>query len=325
MSSPPDRQDPPFWRIAVTGPHRALPAIEAVFEPLGTALSIFEVTANGALEPGPDTLFQVEALTLERPDRAAIEKAFATVADEQGLAAPSLTIEPVPRIDWLAEVEKGFEPVRAGRFGIHGSHAARPPGVRLAIRIDAGLAFGTGHHESTTGCLLALDRLGRGMRPRACLDMGSGSGVLAIACAKLWRAPTLAVDIDPLAVATGAANGRANGVAPLIRSLDGGRVRQTHRGGGGPVRRDLRQHPGPALAANGSAPRPAPSIRRPGDPLRPAGSPGSGRARGLSGERAHAGLPHPAGRVEHFDRLLEQNPMRWNHLDFPNPRWPHRC
>ena len=219
MSSPPDRQDPPFWRIAVTAPHRALPAIEAVFEPLGTALSIFEVTANGALEPGPDTLFQVEALTLERPDRAAIEKAFATVADEQGLAAPSLTIESVPRIDWLAEVEKGFEPVRAGRFGIHGSHAARPPGVRLAIRIDAGLAFGTGHHESTTGCLLALDRLGRGMRPRACLDMGSGSGVLAIACAKLWRAPTLAVDIDPLAVATGAANGRANGVAPLIRSL----------------------------------------------------------------------------------------------------------
>jgi len=110
--------------------------------------------------------------------------------------------------------------VRAGRFFLYGAHdAGRVPAGVIPIRIEAGLAFGTGHHESTTLCLEAITLLGRGRRPQRILDLGCGTGVLAIAAAKLWRQRVLASDIDPVATEVAGDNARMNGVRPLVRAI----------------------------------------------------------------------------------------------------------
>ena len=108
--------------------------------------------------------------------------------------------EQLPDIDWVAHTLEALKPVRAGRFLLHGSHdrdKVRPGDI--AIEIEAGLAFGTGHHGTTAGCLEMLTRVLRRERPRNALDLGTGSAVLAIAIAKLARIPVLATDIDPVA------------------------------------------------------------------------------------------------------------------------------
>lgn len=143
--------------------------------------------------------------TEERPDTADIRARFALSADIHGLPAielSSLTIEPLPDVNWLEVSYAGFQPFALGPFYIYGSHsrdtAAIPPGT-IALEIDAATAFGSGEHGTTAGCLLALNQLrGQGFTPKTCLDMGTGSGILAIAAAKLW--PDLkirAVDNDP--------------------------------------------------------------------------------------------------------------------------------
>src|SRR5690606_3935986 len=101
---------------------------------------------------------------------------------------------------------------------VHGSHfAGRAPKGSIALRIDPGMAFGTGHHESTRGCLLLLDWLARSRRFARPLDLGCGSGILALATARLWDVPVLAADNDPKAVEVARANARANGAARLLR------------------------------------------------------------------------------------------------------------
>src|SRR6218665_3340255 len=126
-----------------------------------------------------------------------------------------------PEINWVARSQEGLHPVIAGGFYIHGSHDADkvPPGVH-AIRIDAAQAFGTGHHETTTGCLEAIDRLLKRRRPKNPIDIGTGTGVLAIAIAKRLHIPVLATDIDPVAVKTTEDNARDNGVGKYIIPLE---------------------------------------------------------------------------------------------------------
>ncbi|MCO5730278.1 50S ribosomal protein L11 methyltransferase [Rhizobium sp. SSA_523] len=130
-------------------------------------------------------------------------------------AYPDLTIEreALPEIDWIAKSLEGLKPVRAGQFLVHGSHdrdKARTGDI--AIEIDAGQAFGTGHHGTTAGCLEMIEQVMRAHPPRNALDLGTGSGVLAIAVAKLKKIPVLATDIDPVAVKVAAANARLNGI-----------------------------------------------------------------------------------------------------------------
>jgi len=176
------------------------------------------------LEPPP------EALTVFKDGPASwrIEAYFSAETAGRNLAAelaplvtlplPPFTIESVPELNWVAISQAALPPVHAGRFTIHGSHdRARVPRGPNAILIDAGEAFGTAHHATTLGCLLAIDRLARSSRIRSVLDLGCGSGVLAIATAKaLPGARIIAADMDPQSVEVATGNVRINGVSNRI-------------------------------------------------------------------------------------------------------------
>jgi len=134
-------------------------------------------------------------------------------------AAPHLTIgkEDLPEIDWVTASLQGLKPVRAGRFLVHGSHDRDRRQINdLSIEIEAGLAFGTGHHGTTAGCLTMIGDVVRREHPRWMLDLGTGSAVLAIALAKLTRKPVIATDIDPVAVRVARDNAQLNGVGALV-------------------------------------------------------------------------------------------------------------
>ncbi len=136
---------------------------------------------------------------------ALLKPAFADLAIQK---------EVLPDIDWIAKSLEGLKPVRAGRFLVHGSHDRDKIGSSdIAIEIEAGQAFGTGHHGTTAGCLETIDKVVTSRRVRNALDLGTGSGVLAIAVRKLRNIPVLATDIDPIAVRVAKENVRSNGIA----------------------------------------------------------------------------------------------------------------
>ncbi|MCI0467309.1 MAG: 50S ribosomal protein L11 methyltransferase [Beijerinckiaceae bacterium] len=187
------------------------------FDPAATAAAAF------VEEPDPASWsakrpWIVEAYFGTPPDEAKVRALIAVVAGED--AAREAAFGLVDEQDWVASALEGLKLVRAGRFAVHGRHgrgAARPNDV--AIEIEAALAFGTGHHGSTRGCLLMLELVARTRRPRAILDIGTGSGVLAIAAAKLFKRKIFAGDIDPVCVRTSAANARRNGTAFYVRPV----------------------------------------------------------------------------------------------------------
>src|SRR5262245_63229045 len=142
-----------------------------------------------------------------QPDEAAVRALIASTAGSA--AARALVFETLAPADWVRKSLDGLTPVEAGRFVAHGAHArTQVRANRIAIEVEAALAFGTGHHGSTRGCLLALDRIIKSQRPRRVLDIGTGTGVLAIAAAQALRRPVLASDIDRRSVAIARANAR---------------------------------------------------------------------------------------------------------------------
>jgi ribosomal protein L11 methyltransferase len=143
----------------------------------------------------------------------------ARIGEGIGHAFPGLAIERevIPDIDWIAKSLEGLKPVRAGRFLVHGSHDRDKVKTNdISIEIDAGQAFGTGHHGTTAGCLEVIESVVRAENPGNALDLGTGSGVLAIAVRKLRNIPVLATDIDPVAVIVARENVRRNGIASGI-------------------------------------------------------------------------------------------------------------
>ncbi len=152
------------------------------------------------------------------PDLLAFEElARTTLGGEVDFA-----ITPIdPDVNWVAKSLEGLQPVTAGGFYVFGSHSAEqaPPAGLIPLHIEAAQAFGTGHHETTTGCLEAIERTLKRRRPQRMLDVGTGTGVLAIALARRTHRIVIASDIDPIATRTTIDNARANGVGPLIRAI----------------------------------------------------------------------------------------------------------
>jgi ribosomal protein L11 methyltransferase len=169
----------------------------------------------------------------EEHDRWDIEGVKERGANEEQLAgalamaellagyAPEITRSLVPVGGWLARTERAFPEQRIGqRFVVRGSHiqADGIPG-RLTLTLDAGMAFGTGEHNSTRGCLLALERVAKTCKPQRILDLGTGSGILAIASARLIHSEVLATDIDQRAARVARANAAANGVGRMVTTI----------------------------------------------------------------------------------------------------------
>lgn len=198
------------WTVTLEAPAATVEAFAAALQPHCAAVSWF------GDEEGP---WQIEGWSPCRPDRAALAVALAIAAAASGAAPPAVRIEPLPPTDWVAANRADFPPIAIGRFFIHGAHhRGADSGGRIALCLDAATAFGSGRHASTAGCLEALSILA----PRAVarpLDMGCGSGVLAIAAAKLWRIPVLATDVDPEAARVTRRNARRNGVGRLVSAL----------------------------------------------------------------------------------------------------------
>ena len=181
-----------------------------VFDPTESAVAAFEAQDDNSRERS----WLLEAYFASEPDPGAIrELARPFVGDDIDAAVFSV----LPKTDWIRSSLDGLKPVRAGRFLVHGSHDRdRVAPNDLPIEIDAALAFGTGHHGTTRGCLLALAAELKRRRPRAVLDIGTGTGILAFAAAKALRARVVAGDLDPEAIRTAKENARLNGVAPYL-------------------------------------------------------------------------------------------------------------
>lgn len=181
-----------------------------------------------------DAEWVLEGLTEVEPDRVLVERGARALARDTGFQVPSFKYDLVPPINWVAENLASFPPIRWGRYFVHGSHfeGAIPGGV-VALKLDAGTAFGSGEHPTTGGCLMAIHKLAKRYRFNRPLDVGCGSGILSIAVAKTWGAPVLATDIDPESVTVTQTNAHLNGVGDLVRSTvsDGYKNRRIARNG----------------------------------------------------------------------------------------------
>jgi ribosomal protein L11 methyltransferase len=199
-------------------------ALAEVFDGEQVAASAFEE---------PDGRWSLAVHFRDRPDEDAV-RALVEAAAGAG-AAQALAFEMLAPTDWVKTSLAGLVPVPAGRFTVHGAHdRARVRANRIGIEIEAALAFGTGHHGTTRGCLLALDRIVKGRRPRNILDVGTGSGVLAIASAKTLRRPVLASDIDARSVAIARENARLNRAGAYVEVMHAAGLGRHRFGRGGP-------------------------------------------------------------------------------------------
>lgn len=231
-----------LWQASLTTDAAAALGAESAFEALG-ALAVQRFVADEA-----QGFWRVEATFDGAPDAAALEMHLAiamraqidlsSAGDvrllgdtpaEHGLRDSGgeywdFVLGPLEAKNWVLEVEQRYPPMLLGRFFVHASHyEERVPAGLIPLLVDAGMAFGTGEHATTAGCLLALSRLHkRGLHPKRILDMGCGSGILAMAAHKLWpNATVLGVDIDPVAVRVAKGNAALNRCSPKLRYLAG--------------------------------------------------------------------------------------------------------
>lgn len=199
-----DAAPEPAWRL-----------LQALEEGLPAPVAVGIVEREGEA-------WRVWAHYAEAPDVPYLAGLLGAAAGAETFAADRLTVTALPNVDWVAHSQAHLAPVRAGRILVHGSHdRARFAGRRWAIEIDAAQAFGSAHHATTQGCLTALDALLKEGGIAACgLDLGTGSGVLAIALARLGGVPVLASDLDPMAVAIARENARRNAVADRVTVIE---------------------------------------------------------------------------------------------------------
>ena len=187
----------------------ALGAAMERLEPEPTGIGVFEVEDGSGL-------WEVGGYFTETPDDAALALLAAA------FGAKPFTVSELPETDWVAHVRRELAPVRAGRFFVYGSHDADkvPEGVEPLL-IEAAMAFGTGHHGTTLGCLRALDGLAtEGFTGRSVIDIGCGTAVLAMGAARIWPGTILASDIDEVAVDVARANVAANDLEGRVKCVE---------------------------------------------------------------------------------------------------------
>ena len=166
----------------------------------------------------PDGRWDVTAHFAEPPDQPLVRELVANAAGAD--IAEGIAFDTVEAKDWVKASLEDLVPVPAGRFVVHGQHdRERIAPNKLGIEIEAALAFGTGHHGTTRGCLLLLDHVLKAWRPRRVLDLGTGTGVLAIAAARALHEKVLASDIDPLSVQVARENARLNVSGHLVQAI----------------------------------------------------------------------------------------------------------
>ena len=184
-------------------PAEALGAALEALDPAPSGVGVFEVEDGRGL-------WEVGGYFAGRPDGVAL----ALLAAAHG--ARPFAVSRLDDRDWVAQVRRELHPVAVGRFVVHGAHDADAvPLNAIGLRIEAAMAFGTGHHATTRGCLALLDRISRkGLRAERVLDIGCGTGVLALAAVRLWHARAIASDIDEVAVATARENAAVNRASP---------------------------------------------------------------------------------------------------------------
>lgn len=186
----------------------ALSLMTDAFEEEGYAIATMEIDEKNDIWEASVYMF--------REDEAEVRERFAALLSTE-FPGEQIHREELPDVDWIAKSLEGLKPVRAGRFVVHGSHdrdTARAG--EIAIEIDAGQAFGTGHHGTTAGCLEVIFKVMRARKVKRVLDLGTGSGVLAIAARKMAPVKALATDIDPIATRVASENVRLNGIVSGI-------------------------------------------------------------------------------------------------------------
>ena len=200
------------WRLQLRAADAALAErAAAALESVCRAVSAFEESEGGA--------WLVEGFSEAPLAGVELETALALAWADHG-PPPTPLLEKLPARDWVRENQESFPPRRIGRYFVHGSHLRGGiPAGAVRLLIDAATAFGTGEHASTAGCLRALDGLARRRRYKRILDMGTGTGILAIASAKTFARDVLAVDIDPGSVRVARENARRNGVARRVSTI----------------------------------------------------------------------------------------------------------
>ena len=215
------RRTEPLEALAIDGlPEHAVPVFEAALKSVCPTVSFFRDEAT-------DT-WRVEGVREAGSGDDELDTALALAALSAGIEAPALTAEPVEAEGWLARTVQAFPEQEIGtRFLIRPTHVPdRETHGRIVLKLDAGLAFGSGEHASTQGCLRAFERVAK-RRPRRILDLGSGSGILAMAAIKVLGRPALATDIEPWSVRVCAENAKLNQLGNLLRAelADGWRNR----------------------------------------------------------------------------------------------------
>lgn len=186
-----------------------------------------DIATDWLTETNPDVLsvsafeeiggdYAVTVLLAEKPDRAD----FSALIEQALGHEPGFTLEPLENEDWVKRGLEDLKPVRAGRFHIHGSHDEPAPGGTHSLLIEAGEAFGTGQHPTTSGCLMALDDLLKRGVDGPVFDLGCGTGILSIAYASVTKLPVLGGDIDEPSVRFAKAAAKANGVGPLVDAVE---------------------------------------------------------------------------------------------------------
>ena len=219
------------WHLKIFLSEAVVPYFEQALD--GTASALLASKVEAGAHRGK---WFFEAIFEKRPDMAQLETALAIAASMAGIEVPDYTIGALPNKNWLKESLLSFPPVNVGKFYIYGSHIkVPPPKGKIALKIDAATAFGSGEHPTTEGCLQAIHDLKKAKEsPMRILDMGCGSGILSLAAASVFKVPVRAVDIDPESARLTNENVKINKLDKYIEARKGSGYRLGFVKDGGP-------------------------------------------------------------------------------------------